>query len=78
MVYHSVVIGPTGGSGSIIGGGSRFIVGQQGFRVPGYGGGDIHPAMLEGGEAVVPKHLVPSIAPFLSANKVPGFAAGFS
>ena len=50
--------------------------GQHGFRVPGWGGGDHWPAMLEGGEAVVPKHLVPSIAPFLSANKVPGFASG--
>ena len=49
---------------------------QSGFRVPGYGGGDIHPAFLEGGEAVVPKHLVPQIAPFLSAHGVPGFAAG--
>jgi hypothetical protein len=32
--------------------------------------------MLTPGEAVVPKHLVSAIAPFLSANKVPGFAAG--
>jgi hypothetical protein len=48
----------------------------QGWRVPGYGGGDKHPAMLEGGEAVVPKHLVGPIAPYLSANKVPGFTSG--
>jgi hypothetical protein len=47
-----------------------------GYRVPGYGGGDTHPALLEGGEAVVPKHLVPALAPFLGAHKVPGFAAG--
>lgn len=50
--------------------------GQTGFLVPGYGGGDTYPAMLEGGEAVVPKHLTPAIAPFLAANKVPGFASG--
>jgi hypothetical protein len=48
----------------------------KGMRVPGYGGGDRYPAMLEGGEAVVPKHLVKAVAPFLAAHKVPGFAAG--
>ena len=32
--------------------------------------------MLEPGEAVVPKHLVPAVAPFLGAHHVPGFAAG--
>src|SRR5258708_18762169 len=47
-----------------------------GWRVPGYGGGDRHPALLEGGEAVVPKHLTPALAPFLKAHGVPGFAAG--
>ena len=46
-----------------------------GWRVPGYGGGDRHPAMLEGGETVVPKHLTPLVAPLL-AGKVPGFANG--
>ena len=48
----------------------------SGGRVPGYGGGDRFPAMLEGGEAVVPKHLVPAVAPFLGAHKVPGFTSG--
>jgi hypothetical protein len=47
-----------------------------GYRVPGYGGGDVHPAMLEGGEAVVPKHLTPTVAPFLKAHGVPGFEGG--
>jgi SLT domain-containing protein len=47
-----------------------------GMRVPGWGGGDSFPAMLEPGEAVVPKHLVSAIAPFLGAHKVPGFAGG--
>ena len=38
--------------------------------------GDIHPAMLEGGEAVVPKELTPRVAPFLKAHGVPGFEGG--
>lgn len=48
----------------------------MGMRVPGFGGGDIVPAMLEPGEAVIPKHLVGAVAPFLSAHGVPGFASG--
>jgi hypothetical protein len=47
-----------------------------GGRVPGSGTGDTVPALLTPGEAVVPKHLVPAVAPFLSAHGVPGFAAG--
>jgi len=47
-----------------------------GYRVPGYGGGDRHLALLEGGEAVVPKHLTGAVAPFLAMHNVPGFAAG--
>lgn len=50
--------------------------GAAGMRVPGSGSGDTVPAMLTPGEAVVPKRLVPAIAPFLAAHKVPGFAAG--
>lgn len=50
--------------------------GAAGMRVPGTGNRDTFPAMLMPGEAVVPKHLVPSIAPFLGAHRVPGFAAG--
>jgi hypothetical protein len=49
---------------------------KSGWRVPGFGGGDKWPALLEGGEAVVPKHLVPAIEPFLHHHKVPGFASG--
>src|SRR5262249_51266526 len=48
----------------------------SGGRVFGAGSGDTVPALLTPGEAVVPKHLVSSVAPFLRANKVPGFAAG--
>lgn len=43
-----------------------------------YGGGDRYPALLEAGEAVVPKHLAPSISPWLSANGVPGFSGGWN
>jgi hypothetical protein len=53
---------------------------QPGFAagalVPGHGNSDTVPAMLTPGEAVVPKRLVPAVAPFLAANKVPGFASG--
>jgi hypothetical protein len=78
VVYSTVFAGGAGvpAIGSAVGGGGTRLLAQHGFRVPGYGGGDIHPAFLEGGEAVVPKHLVPHIAPFLAANKVPGFASG--
>ena len=48
----------------------------SGGLIPGYGGGDIVPAMLEPGEAVVPKHLTGAVAPFLAAHRVPGFAGG--
>ena len=47
-----------------------------GYRVPGYGGGDVHPALLEGGESVVPKELTPAVAPFLKSHGVPGFEGG--
>lgn len=53
----------------------RITRGQTGMFIPGYGGGDIHPAMLEAGELVVPKHLVGSVAPVLR-GKIPGFAGG--
>ena len=48
----------------------------SGYLVPGYGGGDRHLALLEAGEAVVPKELTPGVAPYLKAHGVPGFAAG--
>ncbi len=47
-----------------------------GGRIPGYGGGDRVPIMAEAGEAVVPKHLVAGVAPYLGAHGVPGFAKG--
>src|SRR5579859_43216 len=50
---------------------------QSGGLVPGSGSGDIVPEMLEPGEAVVPRHLVPLLSPFLAAHKVPGFGASY-
>ena len=47
-----------------------------GYLVPGYGGGDVHPALLEGGEIVVPKELSPAVAPMMKAHGVPGFEGG--
>ncbi len=49
---------------------------QKGTRVPGYGGGDRHPYLLEGGETVVPKELTPEIAPWAKARGIPGFQHG--
>jgi hypothetical protein len=49
---------------------------QKGTRVPGYGGGDRHPYLLEGGETVVPKELTPEIAPWARARGIPGFRHG--
>jgi len=63
-------------SGQQISAGALAAQHASGGRIPGYGGGDIVPAMLEPGEAIVPKHLVGAIAPILSAHKVPGFASG--
>jgi SLT domain-containing protein len=61
---------------NIVGPGGYLEFHSKGARIPGFGGGDRHPALLEGGEAVVPKHLTPAVAPFLKAHGVPGFAAG--
>jgi hypothetical protein len=47
-----------------------------GGRLPGFGGGDILPALLEPGEAVVDKFRTRKYAPVLKAMGVPGFAAG--
>src|SRR5262249_22163935 len=46
---------------------SLFTHRQTGGMVPGSGHGDIIPAMLEPGEAVVPRNLVPLVAPILAA-----------
>jgi hypothetical protein len=68
--------GPAGVGG---GGSGRlpFIAkGQHGFMVPDVGAfGDNHLAMLERGELVVPRHLVPSVAPMLR-GKIPGMQDG--
>jgi hypothetical protein len=46
---------------------------QTGGLVPGSGHGDIIPSMLEPGEAIVPRNLVPLVAPILALHNVPGF-----
>lgn len=47
-----------------------------GGRIPGYGGGDRHMALLEGGEAVVSKETTAAHAADLAAWGVPGFQQG--
>ena len=54
----------------------RYIHAQTGGLVPGWGSGDTVPAMLEPGEAVIPRWLVPQLRPFLRQHGIPGFAAG--
>lgn len=49
---------------------------QGGGLIPGFGGGDQHPALLEGGEAVIDKHRTAMLAPLFRAIGVPGFASG--
>ena len=58
-------------------GGARLIGGQTGFKVPGYGGGDVWgPAMLEPGELVVPKDMVAGGAVDHLRGQIPGFQSG--
>jgi hypothetical protein len=64
-----------GGTAQARGSGARPVA-AQGWRIPGYGGGDIVPVMAEPGETIVPKHLTPAIAPLMAAHGVPGFSAG--
>lgn len=47
-----------------------------GGLIPGFGGGDRHPALLEGGEAVIDKYSTRQLAWLFRAMGVPGFAAG--
>lgn len=49
---------------------------RRGGRLPGYGGGDILPALLEPGETVVDKDRTRMLAPIFAAAGVPGFALG--
>src|SRR5215831_4681297 len=66
-----------GGTGpGVTGGGGPYRTGQKGFLIPGYGGGDRHLALLESGEAVVPKEVVPHVASTLKKHGVPGFQGG--
>lgn len=47
-----------------------------GGKLPGFGGGDTVPALLEPGEAVIDKHRTRQLAPLFAAVGVPGFSAG--
>lgn len=47
-----------------------------GWLVPGYGGGDKWPVLVEGGETIVPKELTPVVAGLMKAHGVRGFAQG--
>lgn len=53
---------------------------NTGGRIPGYGGGDTVPAMLEPGEYVIPKHIVKKMGTGffekLRAGQIPGFKTG--
>ena len=49
---------------------------QKGGLLPGYGGGDILPALLEPGETVVSKEHSQQLAGVFAAAGVPGYAAG--
>ena len=48
----------------------------RGGRLPGYGGGDRHPALLESGETVVSKEHSGMLADVFRAVGVPGYQAG--
>lgn len=49
---------------------------RRGGRLPGYGGGDTIPALLEAGETVVDKDRTRLLAPVFAAAGVPGFKGG--
>jgi hypothetical protein len=79
IVYHAIISGP----GNIAGAGQLGSLGghtgsgmQHGFKVPGFGGGDTFPAMLEPGELVVPKDMVAGGAVDHLQGKIPGFQSG--
>ena len=74
-VGHGVIIYTAQMAGAP--GGARLIGGQSGFKVPGFGGGDIWgPAMLEPGELVVPKGMVAAGAVDHLRGRIPGFQSG--
>jgi hypothetical protein len=55
-------------------GGLKFLA--KGGKLPGYGGGDRLPALLEAGETVIDKNRTKDLAWLFSALGVPGFASG--
>jgi len=81
---HFSIVGNLPGGGLHYGIGGQKYGGQgpgvtgaaKGMLVPGYGGGDRHLALVEGGEAIVPKEVVPHVAAVLKRHGVPGFQGG--
>ncbi len=51
---------------------------RAGGRIPGYGGGDQHPALLESGEVVVPKEKAGPLGWLWKMIGIPGFQGGGS
>ena len=62
-----------GGGGS---GGKQTSKARHGMKVPGWGGGDIFPALLEPGETVVSKEKSKEYAWLFKSMGVPGYAQG--
>ena len=75
-VVRQIGVGVSMGTPTLTTPGALGIGHAAGFLVPGTGSGDHMPALLEPGEAVVPKFLVPLIAPILKSHHVPGFQSG--
>lgn len=70
----SIYFNETTGVGGDVKGGLKFMAG--GGRLPGFGGGDSIPALLEPGEAVIDKHRTQRLAGLFKAMGVPGFVSG--
>jgi hypothetical protein len=77
VVYHAIIAGGGSAAQAALGQSNVGKLGGPGYQtgglVPGSGSGDIIPAMLEPGEVVIPRNLVPLIAPILTAHRIPGF-----
>jgi hypothetical protein len=73
--HHFIFAEKSGGTNNPIG---ELNINQsaRGSKVPGYGGGDKHLYLLEGGEAVVSKEKTAKHARLLAAMGVPGMALG--
>jgi hypothetical protein len=83
FVVNTILGNLVGGFDTIISwvglkGPARPHMASKGWMVPGYGGGDRHLALLEGGEVVTPKELVtPDYVRWLKSKGVPGHQFGW-